>query len=681
MKRMAQSSPKILCLALLLLLTGASLPATPLAVITWSGGGGTNNWSEAANWTGGLPGTGDVATFDGTSAKDCTIDAPIDVQGINILAAYTGTITQAGANTITVGIGNLVQAGGTFTGSAAGATIDVNGDFTLSGGTFTSTSGRLEVFGAIASSGGTFDAYGGQVILNNTTNENLTLTAPMAFNDLTVNEGLFGYWKLDELVPPSVDSSGSGSDGTWPNGATPSTDLPPVTFTDLRSLQFDGTNQHVQVPRSYVLEPGNTFTVMCWMKRNGNATETTRWAALFRKAWMNNTGPTWGSYALQLPMNDYSQIAFGTGHAAGIQDLFSPTGTIPDQTWLHVCGVYDPAGAAPQKRLYIDGTMVVSETRTDAIVYDTSSPSGDFFIGVAHPTSGEFFDGWIDEVRLYNRALSDADIASIAAGNRGATFAATTTLAGGPLDVNGTLTINAGRLDSGGQDITVGGSWINNGGAFVPGTQSVTFDGTGALNVVLSNGEVFNNLTINGGAGIWTLLDDLTVNAVLDINAGTSVQLVSDVSAGTITVGAAGTYRNDSTGDIIVGAGGVTNAGSIVLDGGGGGCASPAAGDAIVIRSSAPGTQRPWNGAGTFQVFDVDVIDQAGTTTIQTWSSTDSGNNGANWIFNAGCPAIISSGGSGSGSSCGCSSIGAIPGWGWLAVFALLLIPAFVRRR
>src|SRR6266508_4793553 len=42
---------------------------------TWTGAGATTNWSEAANWSGGVvPGAADVAVFDGTSVKDAAIN-------------------------------------------------------------------------------------------------------------------------------------------------------------------------------------------------------------------------------------------------------------------------------------------------------------------------------------------------------------------------------------------------------------------------------------------------------------------------------------------------------------------------------------------------------------------------------------------------------------------------------
>ncbi|HRH32110.1 MAG TPA: hypothetical protein PLK06_02170, partial [bacterium] len=84
------------------------------AVVTWDGGGsdGTcggaagdgNKWSCGLNWSGDVaPGASDIATFNGTSTKNATIDSNISVAGIDINTGYTGIITQASGVTITVG--------------------------------------------------------------------------------------------------------------------------------------------------------------------------------------------------------------------------------------------------------------------------------------------------------------------------------------------------------------------------------------------------------------------------------------------------------------------------------------------------------------------------------------------------------------------------------------------------
>jgi hypothetical protein len=103
---------------------------------------GPGDWNNAANWSfapygpGGwsVPASTNVAIFDGGGTGDCTINATVNVGGINIGAGYSGTISQGAVN-ITVGSTGWTQAGGTFTGSSS--TIALNGAFALSGGTFT----------------------------------------------------------------------------------------------------------------------------------------------------------------------------------------------------------------------------------------------------------------------------------------------------------------------------------------------------------------------------------------------------------------------------------------------------------------------------------------------------------------------------------------------------------------
>src|SRR6184192_2741647 len=138
-----------------------------LATKTWDGGGSTNNWSEAANWSGDtVPGTADTVVFDGTSTKNATIDTNISVTGIQINTGYTGTITQSGSSTVTIDVAGFFQSSGTFTGGSGA--IDINGNFALSGGTFAASSGTTFFGGQFASDqpGGTFNHNGGTVVFD-----------------------------------------------------------------------------------------------------------------------------------------------------------------------------------------------------------------------------------------------------------------------------------------------------------------------------------------------------------------------------------------------------------------------------------------------------------------------------------------------------------------------------------
>ena len=156
--------------------------STMAATRTWTGLGVTNNWNDAANWSGGLiPGAADVATFDGTSSKNAIVNVAVNVGGVSI-AGYGGTITQAAGIAVTVGATGWTQAGGTFVGGTAAFTL--NGPYQLTSGGYTTTSGTMTVTGAFTVSGGTFSAPAGTVSFSGAA-ATLTMSTPDTFNNLT----------------------------------------------------------------------------------------------------------------------------------------------------------------------------------------------------------------------------------------------------------------------------------------------------------------------------------------------------------------------------------------------------------------------------------------------------------------------------------------------------------------
>jgi hypothetical protein len=499
-------------------------------IVTWDGEGGDNNWSTAANWSGdSLPGTGDIATFDSTSTDNATIDANIDVGGIDINSGYTGVITQ-GSSIVTVGSSNYDQAAGTFTGGSG--KIDVNGNLTISGGTFTSTSGVLEVSGQLNRSAGTFTHNSGTVILNATANQ--TITNSQSFNNLTINDGLIGYWKLDESSgTTAADSSGYGNDGTWINGPTASSTTPTVNFTNPYSLSFDGTNDKVDFATPSEIDkplndiPSLTFTV--WAKPN--------------------SCQAYGAVVCFGDTFDFEVSPLGDGeNSFGIwvndQALASTYTSCLDHVgkWVHLTVTKN----ANNYSLFVNGEIVGSEVDADNLDIGSTSHLG---------TNGDtgYFDGLIDDVRVYDRVLSASEVSSLANGYQSVTASTTQTL-GAALDITGDLTLAAGALDVSASNyaISVAGSWNNYGGVFTPRTGTVTLDGTASGKNILSGKQDFNNLTVNGSGGAWTLGDNLTASTTLSIANGTLDVSTSNyrIKAGTVTQ--SGGTLTARSGDIII---------------------------------------------------------------------------------------------------------------------------------
>ncbi len=170
-------------------------------------------------------------------------------------------------------------------------------------------------------------------------------------------------------------------------------------------LEFDGTGR-ASVANNAILRP-TTFTVSFWMRPNNQQEPG---ATVLSKAHTNNTGTQEQTYGFEF--DAMGNLLFATG-ITGAQDFLSSEVPVRINSWVHVVGVYDPAGSAPQKRLYINGVLSGSKVLTTPLVYDATAAGNLFFgaagcLGICQP-----FSGAIDDVRIYNTALTTAQVAGL----------------------------------------------------------------------------------------------------------------------------------------------------------------------------------------------------------------------------------------------------------------------------
>jgi hypothetical protein len=195
--------------------------------------------------------------------------------------------------------------------------------------------------------------------------------------------------------------------------------------------------------------------------------------------------------------------------------------------WYHVAGTYDGS----IMRLFLNGVQQTSTTISGSVA--TGS-----WVELSHTANDEALDGRLDDVRVYNRALSSGEISDLAQGKHPQSSIATTTL-GAALDVNGSLTLNSGTLDASTSNyaINIARNFIRNGGVFNARNGIVTFDGSGTQNLD-TDAITFNNVTVNSSATLLTR-SDYTVNGTL-INNGTVRQIKNAVGSGTTFHGSGG---------------------------------------------------------------------------------------------------------------------------------------------
>ncbi|HUU17598.1 MAG TPA: LamG domain-containing protein [Sedimentisphaerales bacterium] len=203
-------------------------------------------------------------------------------------------------------------------------------------------------------------------------------------------ETIVGIWLFDEGGGDvAIDSSGNGNDGTL-NG--------PEWTNESKfggALEFNGSSSYIEFATGESMKIPH-FTFMAWF----NTRKLDGYGHIFQ------TGNDWDDMAgcvFRVHQEGYAQsaLAFGPGNTATW--LNGPA--LEADTWYHMVLTYDGTTAT----LYLDGVNVASGDGQGEIMYDDQPVR----IGVLSNTIGSAFDGFIDEVALFDVALEAEDVEAI----------------------------------------------------------------------------------------------------------------------------------------------------------------------------------------------------------------------------------------------------------------------------
>ena len=232
----------------------------------------------------------------------------------------------------------------------------------------------------------------------NIDNFSITTNTPLTIPANTGNEpGLVAHWTLDEAVGnTSSDTSGGGIDGTWENAPTFSPIVPSaLTFRDPGCLTFDGTDQCVNMGNPINLPAGSAPRTICgWAKAD---------SAAGGYAWIASYGSPNTDQAMFIGRLGDSLVGGGYGG----DDVVVPS-FWEDDNWHFIALTYDGTTA----KLYADGTLLASQAKSWNLV------PGACYIGEQVNGGDEYWDGSIDDVRIYDRVLSATEISDLADGGR-----------------------------------------------------------------------------------------------------------------------------------------------------------------------------------------------------------------------------------------------------------------------
>jgi hypothetical protein len=182
----------------------------------------------------------------------------------------------------------------------------------------------------------------------------------------------------------TTDASGLGNNGALVNGAGWS-----AAGHTGAAISFSA-NGWVNIPDAASLDLTTGMTVEAWVR----PTSGTGWRTVLLKE--ATSALSYGLYSA----NGASRPGIWT--RTGTADYFVlGTGAVPTNAWTHLAATYDGAAL----RFFVNGVQVATKTGVGTI----STSTGPLRIG-GNSVWGEYFRGLIDDVRIYNRALSAAEI-------------------------------------------------------------------------------------------------------------------------------------------------------------------------------------------------------------------------------------------------------------------------------
>lgn len=394
------------------------------------------------NWGFGLDGVHDVIyTTPDPAIQQATVNlfADMGVQPATLqsglVAATMSTDVIAPAATITSLVSGAILPAGVavvLTGTASDEGGVVGGiEVSVDGGlTWRRANGRQQWSYAF-----TPTRIGPTTILTRAADDSGNISEPVGV-DVTVqisptsNTGLVAAYSFNASSGTTlVDSSGRNHHGSisgavWAPGFAGN------------ALSFDGIDDLVTIADTSSLDLTSGMTIEAWVRpadRNG-------WSTIVAKeqSGSHNVYSLYASDDTNQPPVSYAAIGGDEPSARG-------NSLLPLNTWSHLVATYD----GQRMRLYVNGTQV-SSTAVSGAIGTSNSP---LRIGGNAVYADEYFRGLIDEVRIYNRSLSAAEIHYNMSTPIGGTLDATlptgsvTGLSG---TVSGQVTVNVAAQDNNG---------------------------------------------------------------------------------------------------------------------------------------------------------------------------------------------------------------------------------------
>lgn len=197
-----------------------------------------------------------------------------------------------------------------------------------------------------------------------------------------ITTGLVAYWKFDEgSGTTAADSSGNNNTGTLTNGPT-------WTAGKVNSaVSLNGTNQYVALGSDLMASGDRTACAWAYLAA---PMANISWQSIFNSVYFTvQYFFANGTYSLEVTSDNNHLVSYSLPS--------SPVGV-----WNHIY-VVRPGGPGLNATLYVNGVNVAADSDGD--------PNTAFNLDIGGNTNNPiYFNGKIDEVRVYNRLLTDQEI-------------------------------------------------------------------------------------------------------------------------------------------------------------------------------------------------------------------------------------------------------------------------------
>jgi hypothetical protein len=231
-----------------------------------------------------------------------------------------------------------------------------------------------------------------------------------------VTDGLVSYWNFESV------ENGTVADGWGNNDGTLVGDAKLATGKVGNAMEFDGDGDAVNCgnDESLNFDTADPFTICAWIKCNPGRLEVLEPWELWGQGIVGKIDTNWHGYLLTVtgaghPDEPYTLNGV-LSHELGGNDINSST---PDDSmkiatdWTYVCMSYEGTSDVAGIHLSINGEDQPVSSQRDNLTA-TIANAADLHIGhvAALDTWPVWFDGYIDEVAVYNRDLSEDEVAA-----------------------------------------------------------------------------------------------------------------------------------------------------------------------------------------------------------------------------------------------------------------------------